>query len=339
VAKETKRPSDSASGEPAPRSLVTPDVDDAVLDARAALEDALLAFLHSRLKAPGKSGLDTSDLSEGLLISVLKLIAPDGKYPIDKGRFWQLLDRHYPFGAEEGTYERLAAEIEALFTAARHEEFEAGFDSNLSLELTRLVLRYGEKALEIAADLIFADRVAPDAAAEALRCFGEMENPATYEARRRILERALECSSHIARDGAAIGLDDLCDPRSIPALETAIEREQYDLLREDMSRYSASSGSGVGIRLARPIGLAKATFRPTPWGTSTRRAIACRCGLLTTTSGSCPTWWPPWAQPATSWTTSTTSSSRSPASMAPQLRSEKPKAIRPMPKSTGIIET
>lgn len=228
---ETPRP---RSGETLPGRSPTSlgvDQDVALVEAREQFDEALREYVIDYPQC---------DFSEALLVSVLKLIALDGKYPIDKGRFWQLLDRDYPFGPEEGIRERLAAEIEALFAAARHEEFENGFDSHLSLELTRLVLRYGEKALELASDLIFADRVAPDAAAEALRCFGEMENPATYEARRRILERALECSSHIARDGAVIGLDDLCDPRSIPALEAAMEREQYHLLREDMSRLLAN---------------------------------------------------------------------------------------------------
>jgi hypothetical protein len=96
------------------------------------------------------------------------------------------------------------------------------------------VLQHGQVALDIVSDLIFEERAAPDAAREALACLGEMEDEATHSGRRRVLERCLACSSHIARDGAVTGLSDLGDSRSIPALEAAAEREDYRLLQANM---------------------------------------------------------------------------------------------------------
>ena len=70
------------------------------------------------------------------------------------------------------------SEIEALFGAAENESFEDGLDSVLSLELQRLVLQHGEVSLEVVSDLILKDRAAPEVAAEALACLGEMEDEA-----------------------------------------------------------------------------------------------------------------------------------------------------------------
>ena len=233
MARDPELPEGQSAGRGPPKGLSPPE-DDAILDLRAEIDEALREHLVSRLQGPGDARLLPDDLSEGVLISALKLIAPDGKYPMDRGRFWQLLDRHCPFRPDYRTHAALADEIEDLFLAARSESFEDGFDSALSLGLQALVLKHGEAALEIVSGLILDERVSPDAAAEALRCLGEMENAGTREARRELLERGLDCSSHVARDGAVIGLSDLRDPRTIPALEAAAPREKYRLLRANM---------------------------------------------------------------------------------------------------------
>ncbi|MFH1922415.1 MAG: HEAT repeat domain-containing protein [Planctomycetota bacterium] len=212
-------------------------VDEEIVKARRLIDSGLMKHLNRCLKVYGETGIHRADISEGLLISVLKLIAPGGDFPMEKGRFWQILDRHGPFSPlepEDSVRKRLMSEIEALFAAAENESFEDGFDSVLSLELQRLVLQHGDVALEIGSDLIFEDRAAPNVAREALVCLGEMEDEATHNGRRRVLERSLACSSHVARDGAVTGLSDLGDPRSIPALEAAGEREDYRLLRANM---------------------------------------------------------------------------------------------------------
>ncbi|HUT95770.1 MAG TPA: HEAT repeat domain-containing protein [Thermoguttaceae bacterium] len=236
MTEDPKRLSGESGKEPEVGSLRI-DEDTAIFDARCAIEEGLQGHLKSCLQVFGETALRRVDISEGLLISILKLIAPGGKYPMQSGRFWQILDRHGPFSPldlEDSIREPLMNEIEALLAAAENESFEDGFDSVLSLELQRLVLQHDGVALEIVSDLICEDRAAPDVAREALACLGEMEDEQTHNGRRRVLERALACSSHVARDGAVTGLSDLRDPRSIPALEAAAEREDYRLLRTNM---------------------------------------------------------------------------------------------------------
>jgi len=217
------------SREPAqesPTESLPLDVDQAIVDARVAIDDGLLEYLKSRLWVFREAGVRAADFSDGLLISVLKLIAPSGKYPMERGRFWQVLDRHDPFsplGPEETDRARLAVDVESLFAAAMNETFEDGFESALSLELQHLVLKHGEVTLEIVSDLILRERVPREVAAEALRCLGGMRNEATHEARRQLLERSLASPSHVVRDGALIGLSSLRDVHAIPALETAAQ--------------------------------------------------------------------------------------------------------------------
>ena len=213
--------------------------DDAIVDARVAVDNALLEYLNARLKVlpPDEAAILPADFSDGLLVSVLKLIAPSGQYPMEEGRFWQILDRYGPFlplRPEAALQARLVKEVEGLFAAAKNDRFEDGFDSALSLELRRLVLKYGGTTIQIISDLLHDDQVAPEVAAEAVRCLAEMRNEETREARRRLLERSLASPSPVVRDGAVVGLSQMFDPLTIPALETAVARESYRLLRASM---------------------------------------------------------------------------------------------------------
>ena len=236
MARRKKKQHSGAPGKGPPTLSVPFDVDDAIVDARVAIDDGLLDYLNSRPQIVGEKELP-ADISDGLLISVLKLISSNGKYPMETDRFWKILDRYNLSSSlqpEDSIRARLTSEIGLLFATAEKENFEDGFDSELSLELQRLVLKYGEMTLEIVRDLLSENRVAPQVAAEALSCLGEMKNEATYEDRRLLLENCLASPSHITRDGAVAGLSNLCDPRSISALEAAAQREDYRLLRTNM---------------------------------------------------------------------------------------------------------
>jgi hypothetical protein len=236
MAQRKKRHSSKATKEPSSASLSF-DMDDAMVDARDAMNLELLDYLESRPQIADEKKIVADDLSDGLLISVLNLIASNGKYPMETDRFWQILDRYNLSSSlqpEDSIRARLTSEIGSLFATAEKENFEDGFDSELSLELQRLVLKYGEMTLELVRYLLSENRVAPQVAAEALSCLGEMKNEATYEDRRLLLENCLASPSHITRDGAVAGLSNLCDPRSISALEAAAQREDYRLLRTNM---------------------------------------------------------------------------------------------------------
>ena len=236
MARHRKRRSDRPENGPSAASL-PPGADYPVVEACVAVNEQLSRYLASRLEASGETTCPATDISDGLLISVLRLIAPDSTYPMDKGRFWQLLDRYRqlsPSSAEDAVQTHLTNDIEVLFAAAENESFEDGFDSAFSLELLRVVLKYGDAAVAIVSDLILQNRVAPQVAVEALRCLGEMESEATHESRRLLLERSLGAVSHIVRDGAVVALSHLADPRSAAAVDAAASREQYRLLRVNM---------------------------------------------------------------------------------------------------------
>ncbi len=84
------------------------------------------------------------------------------------------------------------------------------------------------------AKIVSEGRTTGHVAAEVLRCAGEMRNEATREARRQLLERALESPSHVVRDGAVVGLSRLADPLAIPALakaRAALPEETEDAAR------------------------------------------------------------------------------------------------------------
>jgi len=213
------------------------DAEHAITNAAGDVSDEIREFLFRKFTSLDEGGFLPAHLAEGILRSALTLIGPKGKYAMEKERFWQLLDRHCPFSpldADEENRSQLEGQIEALLRAAEREVFEDGFDSTVSLELQRLLLKHGDTTVEIVADFVLGERVGADVAAEVLRCFGEVEHAATFNARQRLLERGLTCTSHLARDGAVLGLADLCDGRSVPALEAAAAVEKHDRLRGNM---------------------------------------------------------------------------------------------------------
>ncbi len=131
-------------------------------------------------------------------------------------------------------------EIEGLFQAAKEEAFEDGVETYFSRRLVSLVKKYGDSAMELVSYLIDYEKVNPEVAAEALRWLGSMDHPATYQYRLWLAERSLRCSSSRVRDGAILALAYLDDPHAISPLKQAIERENIEELREDMSQILAS---------------------------------------------------------------------------------------------------
>lgn len=130
----------------------------------------------------------------------------------------------------------LSKRMRALFTAAKEEVFQDGYESEFSKELISLVSRYGEQAMEPIIRLIVNEQVNPEVAAEALRWLGEIEEPLSRSSRRWLFERSLYSSSSRVRDGAILALASLDDPHAIPYLRRAIEQESCPELREDMEQ-------------------------------------------------------------------------------------------------------
>ncbi len=135
--------------------------------------------------------------------------------------------------------ENIYSEIEALFIAGKEEYFEDGFESDFSRGLVSCIQKYGKDAIEAISCFIVYEKVSPEVASEALRWLGEINHPESYNFRRWLLERSLNCPSSRVRDGAILGLSYLNDPHAITYLEQAIEQEKITELREDMKQILA----------------------------------------------------------------------------------------------------
>lgn len=238
MAKETK-PHEGDLDDETPQNsvLMSEGADLAATFPARELQGRLLDYVERRHQANSDSGLLEGYVSDGILIIALEMIGRAGQYAMSEGRFWQILEHHFPFqlsASSPPTTSALLDEVWSLFAAARNENFEDGLDNAFSFELVRLVLKHGNTIIQIVSDVVLGERAAPDVAAEALRRLGEMQNEATRDARRALLEKSLECSSHTVRDGAVLGLSDLGDPQSIPSLQRAAAREQYKLLGANM---------------------------------------------------------------------------------------------------------
>lgn len=126
--------------------------------------------------------------------------------------------------------------VEALFIVGKEEVFEDGMESEFSKRLVSIIRKYGSAAIEAIAYPILHEEANPEVASEALHWLGHIDHAPTYDHRLRLLEQSLSCSSARVRDSAAVGLAYLDDPRAIPHLKQAIQREQCEELREDMKQ-------------------------------------------------------------------------------------------------------
>lgn len=132
--------------------------------------------------------------------------------------------------------EDIDQKIEALFEAAKEEDFEDGMESEFSKKLVFLLKRYGDAAMEALTYLIIYERVNAEVASEALRWLGRINHPASYHYRLWLLERSLRCSSAMVRDGATLGLASLDDHHTVTYLKQAIQQEPCKELRRDMEQ-------------------------------------------------------------------------------------------------------
>lgn len=128
----------------------------------------------------------------------------------------------------------LTAELQRIFFAAREEVFEDGMDSVFSRQLVNFMERHSRLAIDILSDLLILEQVNAEVAGEALRHVGYIEHAPTRLVRRRLLEHCLFGSSARVRDGAILGIAAMDDPKSIPYVEQAVERERIAELQDDM---------------------------------------------------------------------------------------------------------
>jgi len=117
------------------------------------------------------------------------------------------------------------SEATGLFEAACDESFYDGIDSQFSRALTALVVAHRATAIQVVTDLIVNEQVSSEAASEALRCVGRMDDPFSHSDRRWLLERCLFSPDELVRDGAGSGLLALNDAHATQYIRRAIQNE------------------------------------------------------------------------------------------------------------------
>lgn len=124
--------------------------------------------------------------------------------------------------------------IAKVFDVPEEVYFENGFESEFSRSLTRQILSEGNAAVEAVAYLVTRNQVKRHIAEEALRTLGRIDDSATREYRRWVLDQSLEAADSSIRDAASLAISEMDDPQSIPALRKAIDSETCAELREDL---------------------------------------------------------------------------------------------------------
>ena len=125
-----------------------------------------------------------------------------------------------------------AAKLRELFRNVDEEIFKDGMSSKFSTALCGIISEYGIVAVKQLEKMTLARDAPVDIAEEVLRQVGHIRDTVTHDARLTLLERALESPELYIRDGAAIGIESMGDPRAVPSLERALEHETYEWLSQ-----------------------------------------------------------------------------------------------------------
>ena len=128
----------------------------------------------------------------------------------------------------------LEEKVRSILVIAGESDYEDWQDSVFAQELAPLVRKYGEAAVKCVGEMVTRDGCGALVAGDALESLGRLHDPATSDARLRVLERGLSSKSVKIRAGAAFGLAYMGDARALPSLNRAIKKETSSTLREHM---------------------------------------------------------------------------------------------------------
>jgi len=124
--------------------------------------------------------------------------------------------------------------MERIFSRAKHERFESGYDSVFSLTIEDLV--YNKDAafsvVKNVREYLYCDHMNGEIASEALCVLGRIKHEQSHSSRLRLLTEALSHEEYWVRDGATIGLSHMEDSAAIPYLEAAAKSEDNIFLRK-----------------------------------------------------------------------------------------------------------
>lgn len=125
-------------------------------------------------------------------------------------------------------------EIAVIFNRAESEEFQTGYDSILSRQLTAAILDGGPRELHSIELMLLNEGHSNRVKAEVLKILGDLVDLDSHLKRYFILEAYLFCVDSSLRDAALIGISCMNDPIAIPALERAMITESIPELRRDI---------------------------------------------------------------------------------------------------------
>ncbi len=107
-------------------------------------------------------------------------------------------------------------------------------ENRTSQSLSLFVSEHSVAGLQVLAGRLQSKHMNQGVAADVVRVLGQIEHGPSLDDRAYIAECLLYSELPLARDAAAVALGDLNDPRSVGALERAIDAESIPGLREDM---------------------------------------------------------------------------------------------------------
>lgn len=123
----------------------------------------------------------------------------------------------------------LETKLRTIYRNGRHEFFEDGMESEFSIALTEILKTDGPEVLEILKTYLNDDNVSFEVFSEGLVWIGHFvqdDNEHLKDASRLFLEYCLlNTISQRVKDSAGLGLALIDDPKSIPTLQMAVNRE------------------------------------------------------------------------------------------------------------------
>jgi len=130
-----------------------------------------------------------------------------------------------------GVMDPLSQNIKKALNNARHEIFESGKESSLGRFINRILILYGQTALNTICTSLSDNALSEDVIAEVIRSLGVVEDSFSKIYRFSAILPYLDHKSPIVRDAAALAFADLGDKGAISYLKAAASREKFSAIR------------------------------------------------------------------------------------------------------------
>lgn len=131
---------------------------------------------------------------------------------------------------------KVTDELVRIFRLANVDDFGEGRLTDFFLSLVDFIDKYKTIAIETIARNLSSDKLDDVVLSEALEIIGQIDDLFTYDRRLSLLEHCLSLPSPRIRYGATLGLSLINDPKAIPYIETAIDKETIDILQNVMKQ-------------------------------------------------------------------------------------------------------